>query len=394
MRKNSVLHEREGLKMRKLFWLLLALLFLLGGCGNAQADPVSLYDSFLLLEIETKDSVIPAMFNPKSGTMMPLCTDPLCTHGEDSGCAFAGFDQILAAEGGKLYYTVNVAEKKPDGTYLGTAYRVYDLETASLKELCRKTELHTEGRMSSAGSIAGDWHYISQSGNTDYYFRVNYKTGKIEDLSDLEEVILPIYEDENYLYAPAAAGLFGVCTGILRTDHAFQNKEILFDAGEPVGDTDFSMLSEGYIYYYTLNSGSYDLRRCSVKTGDSETVLEEILFSVIGDGKIYYTREAETPAFLYFDAWRDRDVYDTVGGKIYVCDPDGRNSALIYDSSQYIVRDRNMQYKNGCLICDFGKMTEKEYEHGEMRPRLEPNGGGKIVIDVNTGESAAYEKIW
>ena len=380
--------------MKKLPILALALLLLLCGCGNAETDPVDLYDSFLLTEIAVDHNIIPAMFIPKSGTMMPLCTDPLCMHDVNSGCAFAGFDQFLASENGKLYYTVNVADKKADGTYRGLAYRVYDYETASVKELCRKTELYAEGTMSSLSSVAGDWNYISQSGNTDYYFRVNYKTGKIEDLSDLDEVFLPVYEDKNHLYAPITINAYGDRTGILRTDHDFKNNETVFDIGEPAVNIDFSMLNAGYIYYCTLNPNSYDLWRYSVKKGSHEIVLENILFSVIGNGKIYYTREADTPSFLYFDAWRNRDVYDVVDGKIYVCDPDGKNSALIYDNNQYIVRGLDMQVRNGYLICDYGRITEQEFERGEMRPRLEANGGGKIVIDLKTGNAAVYEKTW
>ena len=83
-----------------------------------------------------------------------------------------------------------------------------------------------------------------------------------------------------------------------------------------------------------------------------------------------------------------------VDGKIYVCAPDGKNSALIYDDNQYIVRGLDMQVRNGYLICDYGRITEQEFERGEMRPRLEANGGGKIVIDLKTGNAAVYEKTW
>jgi len=38
--------------------------------------------------------------------------------------------------------------------------------------------------------------------------------------------------------------------------------------------------------------------------------------------------------------------------------------------------------------------VEKEYKNGEMKPWLEAAGGGKIVIDVKTGEAAVYEKNW
>ena len=180
--------------MKKLLALLLLLFPILCGCGNAQTGPVDLYDNFLLTEIAVDHNIIPAMFIPKSGTMMPLCM-----HDVNSGCAFAGFDQFLASENGKLYYTVNVADKKADGTYRGLAYRVYDYETASTKELCRKTELYAKGTMSSLSSVAGDWNYISQSGNTDgRVIALDPDTGKtVKEYRDLGVDILDFYSVEN-----------------------------------------------------------------------------------------------------------------------------------------------------------------------------------------------------
>ena len=156
--------------MRKTFLCTtLALMVLLPSCGGGQNEYVNLFDTFLFIEMEQDNIYTPALFNPASGTVMPLCTDPICDHSENAGCPFAGYTQIFTVEDGKLYYSVNVSEKKSDGTYLGTAYRVYDIESGTVKELCRKAELlRTEGSLSSVGSIAGDWHYISQSGDTDY----------------------------------------------------------------------------------------------------------------------------------------------------------------------------------------------------------------------------------
>ena len=108
----------------------------------------------------------------------------------------------------------------------------------------------------------------------------------------------------------------------------------------------------------------------------------------------YYVKTAEEPKHLYYDEWRKRDMYDTLDGKIYTCSLDGLDSKLIYDNNQYILRGMDFQYKNGYLVCDFGVIVEKEYKNGEIKPWLEANGGGKIVIDVKTGESAVYEKTW
>jgi len=382
--------------MRKTFLCTtLALMVLLPSCGGGQNEYVNLFDTFLFIEMEQDNLITPALFNPANGATIPLCTDPLCNHTENAGCPFAGYKQIFTVEDGKLYYSVNISEEKSGETYLGTAYRVYDVENGSVKELCRKTERRIEGNISSSGSIAGDWQYISQSGDTDYHYRVNFKTGKIEDLSHLDKIYLPVYEDESYLYVPLTAdGSSGARTGIARVNHEFAFQKTLFDTGEPLGSIDFTMAEDGYIYYYTLNTDSYNLHRYSMKKNKTELILENILYAVIGESEIYFTRAAEHPQHLYYDAWRERDVYDTVDGKLYVCDPAGKNSRLIYDTDQHIVRGLDMQYKHGYLICDIGKIVDKEFEHGEMKPRLIANGGGKIVIDVKTGEANVYEKTW
>ena len=382
--------------MKKLICITLTVMMLFTSCGGTQNEYANLFDTFLFIEMEQDNIYTPALFNPAGGTVMPLCTDPICDHSENAGCPFAGYTQIFTVEDGKLYYSVNVSEKKSDGTYLGTAYRVYDIESGAVKELCRKTELRrTEGSLSSVGSIAGDWHYISQSGDTDYYYRVNFKTGKIEELTHLDKVYLPVFKDESYLYVPLASdGNVDAKTGIARVNHKFEKHEMLFDTGKLIGTMDFSKAEDGYIYYFTPNVDAYDLHRYSMRKNKTETVLTNILYAVIGDDAIYYAKTAEEPKHLYYDEWRKRDMYDTLDGKIYTCSLDGSDSKLIYDNNQYILRGMDLQYKNGYLVCDFGVIVENEYKNGEMKPWLEANGGGKIVIDVKTGEAAVYEKTW
>lgn len=53
-----------------------------------------------------------------------------------------------------------------------------------------------------------------------------------------------------------------------------------------------------------------------------------------------------------------------------------------------------MQYKGGYLICDYGSVVMEEFDNGELLPRYYANRGGKIVIDLKTGEFQAYEKTW
>ncbi len=373
---------------------LLASAILLAGCGGEEStDAFShLVPTESMMQTADGRVLTVGIFNPVTGATLPACADPICDHTEAAGCPFAGYNQVFAIRDGKMYFSVNIAEKKPDGQYLGKAYRVYDLESGAVKELYAKLEPMEQGTKSSANSLAGDWQYVSESGTTDYYYRVNYRTGEYEDLSDRDEVILPIHEDGDYLYAPLCVSPHdGAHTGLVRTDPDFANGEILFDAGEALGHIDFSAIGSGWIYYWTLRESSYDVHRYSLKTGKSETVLEDVLFAVIGGDRIYYTKAAENPKKLYFDLWRDRDVYDNVDGKIYSCKLDGKSARTVYDDNSHILRSMDMKFRGGWLICDLGILTEREWEDGTMQPRLDPVGGGRLVIDTRTGEAKIYE---
>ena len=90
--------------MKKLLCVLLSALLLLCSCGGGNTEYVNLFDTFLFIEMEQDNIYTPALFNPASGTVMPLCTDPICDHSENAGCPFAGYTQIFTVEDGKLFF--------------------------------------------------------------------------------------------------------------------------------------------------------------------------------------------------------------------------------------------------------------------------------------------------
>lgn len=376
--------------MKKSLAAVFLCLLCLIGCQQKNADDV--YPYIYYDDVGDGQSVM-KQFNVNTGKMYDLCMDPLCDHNTED-CPFAGLCQLFGVEDGNMYYSVHVSEEKSDGTYRGKAWRVYDLTTFETKELCRKTELRG-GSLSEANSVAGDWQYICQSGDTDSYFRVNWKTGEIEDLSHLSEVILPQCETDDWLYAPIRADVFGDFIGMMRTDHAFENTEILFRVKDYLSAPNYTMIAEGYIYYHMPEDGGvYSLCRYDLKKEETETVLTGLLAAVVFEDGIVYTRQAEDPRFLLYDAWRKRDIYDEVGGKIYFCKPDGSKETTIFDDPELLIRALDMRRHQNKLVCDLNAIVEDEFDNGEMMPHVKAAEGGKLVIDLTTGEYRIYGKTW
>ena len=95
-----------------------------------------------------------------------------------------------------------------------------------------------------------------------------------------------------------------------------------------------------------------------------------------------------------YDAWRKRDIYDEVGGKIYFCKPDGSKETTIFDDPELLIRALDMRRHQNKLVCDLNAIVEDEFDNGEMMPHVKAAEGGKLVIDLTTGEYRIYGKTW
>ena len=91
--------------MKKIIALVLALtLALLFSCGKKDAE--SPYKDYLLFVGKDQGASTIMKLNVHSGSISPLCQDPLCRHTQDSGCYFFGLasGRSIYQYDGKLYF--------------------------------------------------------------------------------------------------------------------------------------------------------------------------------------------------------------------------------------------------------------------------------------------------
>jgi len=93
--------------MKKFLSVLALALLLLAGCGDRTSfDDVYLISAMAIPSGDSGSRVIPVKFNVVTGSVTPLCADPLCDHGRGSGCIFADYMNggLTAFRNGYFYY--------------------------------------------------------------------------------------------------------------------------------------------------------------------------------------------------------------------------------------------------------------------------------------------------
>lgn len=305
--------------MKKIIVLALTLtLALLFSCGKKDAE--SPYKDYLLFVGKDQGASTIMKLNVHSGSISPLCQDPLCRHTADSGCHFFGaVTGTIYQYGGKLYF-----QRRYQSAAGVVSYVIgYDPEDQSEKSLYEIT-----GGGGMGFSLGYFWRSYEDENGDKISLRVDLSTGKLETL------------DENY---QRPIGQYGKQFFYPIYDLGGQYGEYLTH-GFALGDSDGNIskkyaedkiiqlvctdsIEDDIVLFYCPkqgDDGKYDLEdqtlwACDLKTGEEWLVNDNI-------GDVYFLRDGDSicfanwiddPPVIGFDLNDNKERYNRTGGKIW-----------------------------------------------------------------------------
>ncbi len=297
--------------------LVFALILVLSSCGTK--SDASLLDGYYLTYTGGNNRVA-AKFNPATGTLIPLCTDPVCNHGE--GCPFEKYFGGQT-EGDYIYYIA-------DDFYSQIDFRVYDIKNNHTSVLYAPENQPCGGYIFTKPYI---YYAVMNADNTQVYYRcrIDKKTGKMKQLDKPVEFLGLSRSDNKYIYISDIG-----C--IKRYNFDFTDETILAQ-----GKTAELIPSGDYLYYVNFGTGSGLYRIHRDGKSDPECLFktegESVLPAVIGDYTYFLHEEKSPQNFGYNESYR-MDIVNTYGNKIYRIKNDGGEIELYLDIG-------NMTYDGG-----------------------------------------------
>ncbi|MBR4204309.1 MAG: hypothetical protein IKQ92_02420 [Clostridia bacterium] len=316
-------------------------------------------------------------FDLASGTILPVCPDPLCSH-DNPGCPFYGFDTSYYAANGSIYYR------------RGYHYLVYNAE-GILIDAVDHADLVRYDRSKDKLTVYEDYgddlsysaynsqlyfngfqyyyDYVYDPDTDRHYFHIcrrDVDSGKVAVLGgDLNEDA--VYERFLFalgsrIYATDGKQLFSV-------DPDWNDRRALFE-----GDFSGKVLCDGSeIFFERTVSGRIVLAKTGLDGGGVTELGIECSRWVLTDHYIYYLS-----ADPYFSGGTE-----LTGGTVYRCDHDGGRIEKICDLND----DGSDKYLSSlCAVDNYIYCFFYEYRNGEQisyRSKL-------LRIDASTGEMTYY----
>ena len=319
--------------MMKKFSAILALLFALM-CAACTKDAVPEID------VNYTDNYIYAnmngtffRFNADNATASPLCPDPLCGH-NDEHCPFFHMEGDPVFRGQYIYYLSG-------GSDYGGATRLcsFNLQTGRYKVMYTAS-----GGTLSGMNQAGEYVYcnlsrLSEDGTVSFLLmKCSIKNNAVTSLTDGG---LPV--PQNLIAARDGRLFWNTGSGeYYSTDMAYQNR---IDGDRGYADR----LSSGEYSFIVEPTGevkgvpgsklpAFRLLRKSRMTGETVTVVPEMCaFPAIYQNSILYFKfQDAVPLIGHMKdeiSGEQIAVTDKNGGKLYICDLDGRGERLLCDIS-------------------------------------------------------------
>ena len=314
--------------------------------------------------IRRADSVI-MKYNIKSGETTFLCPDPFCTH-TDKGCQF--FSVSFVYIGNTVYYT-----KQDEISGKGTMYS-FDADTAETKTVYSQNGvLNCVYAYEQRILLYAAESYERTSGR--YYFWYDTANGKTEELRDSvinQNYIIHSIENDRIIWHP------------VRSDEYYSTD---------LSGGDFKEYTFGN-YYGNRYRGALDTDGDGVQhynmyvtlKGESEErlLIADLGLPLFAEDKIIYTKTVpkEERKIAFVDEFGN-EFTDDYGGDVYIMDPDGKNSRLLFHTDESIAE---MIPEGNVLISgDYFAITSEYY--------IETQGmiNRYIIANIKTGEFAVTQ---
>lgn len=339
-------------------------------------------DIYQVVILSCGNTRIPGRFNVLTGSVTPLCEDPVCTHGWDSGCAFENFLQTspYTLFDGKFYYMTKDF-RDFDSDY---CFRCYDLFDGGRRIVCEMPFM--TGTVSVRTLISGGHLYYTYS-ETGEQFDVDLSTGKAvhRDETTEEERALFVCEYKGKKYYLD----YGKTT-LMAVDKSGARSEVM----RQMFANAFFDENSGKIVYSVKDGGIY---ACDLSDYSESVATEGALGSFVLDGNyIYYTKPVDNPPYLGYDRNDREDKYNTTGGTIWRTDILTGETAKLFDDAEYNLEYWTIERVGSHLVVnytntDYSTFTEEEGNSRFGAVYVYPSEMGKIVIDMKNTECMIYE---
>ena len=383
--------------MKQLIAILLiaGALLAFAGCHEEVPNETVLSDEYTDNYIYTFLDSVFSRVNVLTGSVTNVCPDPICSHTEE-GCPFYGFTSSspFIVEGKYFYYAAgrnswgdatmlcryNLESQKSDVLYDSEKDGGYILRLFKTEDMLYFT-VHNVGSQNSDESAKSEGIY-------DVY-RCDLNGKKRVRLTDKPLLSMPdaYAYDGDKMYWKDDIGYF-------TTDINF--KSIVY------GERGYSALFENQKYGYYLegagtveNSGItsmvVNLIGYDYENKTSFTALEKVpLVPLPYNNKILYTMAQDNPRLIGYhvdelDGTR-KPQYDVRGGKIYICDNDGKNTRLLCDFSKtgFYLNEANVPNGKrgvGDWVAFLGKTAAVDENNN-----IAENKSGVLLVNISTGE--------
>ena len=335
---------------------------------NTQFETAALYQYFLF-------NGVLARFNVTTGEVTYLCDDPLCSHDADSECLFAdvGF-QFLVDDAKHVICFVtdrdliryDFAKKKADVLYT----------------ISSGTDTESNGGASTSLSLGYYWY---RDAYAKVFFRVDLETGAYEQLDPTYDIPMA-YIDGRYFCTASGSP----ATEVYSLDATMQDKQSIlkdcilyyvnFDhvTSQDSGYVTFSEWREGELVpcTYDLATHHKDMNNTAPRSG-----------LTWGD-YICYTQPVQEPR-LMGECGLNGKIYNRTGGTVYRYNIATDQEEILFSNDDLVIGSPEIIGRY--LVYDFGAFVKHDVFNC---PYWQTNAGGKLVIDIETGEYCVYFNTW
>lgn len=334
---------------RALIACMTVVFMLIVSCGGG-GKTLSMRDEYFFrnaegLPLGEVDTGCPYKVNYRTGTVTPVCVDPLCGH-DDGGCPFYEAEQCAPSGNTMFFIRGEMSVDKNTGERSGkVALCAYDMLNGDTKEIGAFEDALSiiaaaEGRVyfyrlipDSDGARAKYHFYYADGGKIREMPMKDEYSSDDAGSADLPE-IFAVDGGKIYWYGAAEDGMAFWSTDLDGKDR----RELDITVPQAMN----GHFSDGYSYYTIkrpseandtygrlLSQNSNELWRVGIHGGEPEKLSDNIAQFIVSGGKIYYTvaeKEPET-IMVHGDTY-----YDLCGGKVYRMNTDGSGAELIADT--------------------------------------------------------------
>lgn len=389
--------------------LMLMTALILSSCGEVEkADSFS--DTLLLTDMKVGDASVPAFFNPATGSMTPICTDPLCDHTYTSGCPFAGYNTVWEPHyyNGSIYFLSMQTFGKPDDF----AVMRYDMDSAEVTELIdmKKLEKYIPDDVHESGgqSFGFNGSYFrytirGEDRTPKFMLRVALDDGKVEILSTEYRQPFAQYKKQFLAYTPEL-DYTAVSCGIMLTDkNGKLIKTILPEKRISIAFDD--LLDEGKLIYVTAfqkENGKYDRDRMTVYMYDMDTEEDRVIIenfpssyiACVGD-YIYYSKYVDDLPMIGYDLNNNAEQFNTSGGILYRLNINTGEESIAFELPEYCLNSTNIDRVGQYIIIGYQNTDYDNYEEEATSRSIwcdYAKESGRIVYDTVSETTAIYKE--